>query len=101
MYQYQFDSIKCNIIYLFSVQLVGQIGDPDLEAATWDRPEYLNATTRRVSLLDKANRGSDLAAETVAALASSAIAFKQQGNGPTVIFIRANCDCMNIININN
>lgn len=53
----------------------GQVGDPKLDHAYWGSPE--NQTIERPAYkIDSANPGSDLAAETAAALAAASIAFR-------------------------
>ncbi|MBE9065229.1 glycoside hydrolase family 9 protein [Leptolyngbya cf. ectocarpi LEGE 11479] len=53
----------------------GQVGDPKLDHAYWGSPE--NQTIERPAYkIDPANPGSDLAAETAAALAAASIAFR-------------------------
>ncbi|ESW25080.1 hypothetical protein PHAVU_003G005700 [Phaseolus vulgaris] len=55
--------------------LYGEIGDPDSDHSCWQRPEDM--TTSRTSYkLDDQHPGSDLAAETAAALAAASIAFQ-------------------------
>lgn len=60
--------------------LVAQVGDPGIEAMTWDRPEYLNETSKRpVSLITWQNPGSDVVAEVAAAFAATSLAFENIG----------------------
>ncbi|XP_020205112.1 endoglucanase 13 [Cajanus cajan] len=55
--------------------LYGEIGDPDSDHSCWQRPEDM--TTSRASFkIDDQHPGSDLAAETAAALAAASIAFQ-------------------------
>jgi len=55
--------------------LYGEIGDPDSDHSCWQRPEDM--TTPRTSYkLDYNHPGSDLAAETAAALAAASIVFE-------------------------
>ena len=60
-----------NAYYLFC-----QVGDGDLDHAFWGRPEDMKMK-RPAFKITKSNPGSDLAAETAAALAAASIAFKQ------------------------
>lgn len=53
----------------------GQVGDPKLDHAYWGSPEHQNIE-RPAYKIDPANPGSDLAAETAAALAAASIAFR-------------------------
>ncbi|RMX51380.1 hypothetical protein pdam_00011347, partial [Pocillopora damicornis] len=58
-------------------EFYGQVGDGDLDHAFWGRPEDM--TMRRPAWkITPQNPGSDLAAETAAALAAASIAFKAQ-----------------------
>ncbi|OAY56265.1 hypothetical protein MANES_02G002000v8 [Manihot esculenta] len=52
-----------------------QVGDPNLDHKCWERPEDMD-TPRNVYKVTTKNPGSDLAAETAAALASASIVFK-------------------------
>ncbi|XP_058724143.1 endoglucanase 13-like [Vicia villosa] len=54
--------------------LYGENGDPDSDHECWERPEDM-ATPRTSYKIDEQHPGSDLAAETAAALASASIAF--------------------------
>ncbi|MBT9317030.1 glycoside hydrolase family 9 protein [Leptothoe spongobia] len=55
--------------------LYGQVGDPNTDHAYWGPPEDL-AIARPAYKIDVENPGSDLAAETAAALASASIVFR-------------------------
>ncbi|XP_061348878.1 endoglucanase 14-like [Gastrolobium bilobum] len=55
--------------------LYGEIGDPDSDHECWQRPEDMT-TPRNSFRIDDQHPGSDLAAETAAALASASIAFR-------------------------
>lgn len=52
-----------------------QVGDGDSDHYCWERPEDMK-TPRNAYKIDPEHPGSDLAAETAAALASASIAFK-------------------------
>ncbi|XP_028783790.1 endoglucanase 5 [Neltuma alba] len=54
--------------------LWGQVGDGDSDHYCWERPEDMS-TSRTAYRIDEQHPGSDLAAETAAAFAASAIAF--------------------------
>ncbi|PIA43090.1 hypothetical protein AQUCO_02000499v1 [Aquilegia coerulea] len=56
-------------------QLWVQVGDPNLDHQCWMRPENMN-TPRTVLKIDTNHPGTELAAETSAALASSALVFQ-------------------------
>lgn len=53
----------------------GQVGDPTIDHQYWGAPEQLN-TQRPAYKIDAENPGSDLAAETAAALASASLVFR-------------------------
>ncbi|CAL4933757.1 unnamed protein product [Urochloa decumbens] len=53
-----------------------QVGDPNQDHRCWERPEDMD-TPRSVYAVTKDNPGSDVAAETAAALAASAVAFRR------------------------
>lgn len=52
-----------------------QVGDPYADHNCWERPEDMD-TIRTVYAVDTEKRGSEVAAETAAALAAASIAFK-------------------------
>ncbi|WCJ26646.1 glycosyl hydrolase 9B13 [Euphorbia peplus] len=52
-----------------------QVGDPNLDHKCWERPEDMD-TPRNVYKVTAQNPGSDVAAETAAALAAASIVFK-------------------------
>ncbi|KAF3792090.1 Endoglucanase 23 [Nymphaea thermarum] len=52
-----------------------QVGDPIQDHNCWERPEDMD-TPRTVYTVDQQNPGSDVAAETAAALAASSMAFR-------------------------
>ncbi len=53
-----------------------QVGDGDSDHYCWQRPEDMT-TSREAYAVTKENPGSDLAAETAAAMAAASIAFKK------------------------
>ncbi|KAG1338723.1 endoglucanase 3 [Cocos nucifera] len=53
-----------------------QVGDANKDHACWERPEDMD-TPRVVYKIDSSNPGSDVAAETAAALASASLVFKK------------------------
>ncbi|KAK2364702.1 endoglucanase [Trifolium repens] len=53
-----------------------QVGDAEKDHACWERPEDMD-TPRNVYKIDRNNPGSDVAAETAAALASASVVFKK------------------------
>ncbi|OWM72214.1 endoglucanase 1-like [Punica granatum] len=52
-----------------------QVGDPNMDHKCWERPEDMD-TPRNVYKVSTQNPGSDVAAETAAALAAASIVFK-------------------------
>lgn len=52
-----------------------QVGDPNNDHRCWERPEDMD-TPRNVYKVTPQNPGSDVAAETAAALAAASIVFK-------------------------
>ena len=55
--------------------LITQVGDPKMDHQCWERPEDMD-TPRNVYKVSTQNPGSDVAAETAAALAAASIVFK-------------------------
>ncbi|CAN6468232.1 unnamed protein product [Victoria cruziana] len=53
-----------------------QVGDPNKDHACWERPEDMD-TPRTVYKIDSQHPGSDVAAETAAALAAASLVFKK------------------------
>lgn len=52
-----------------------QVGDANMDHRCWERPEDMD-TARNVYKVTAQNPGSDVAAETAAALAAASIVFK-------------------------
>ncbi|KAF3340629.1 endoglucanase 3 isoform X2 [Carex littledalei] len=52
-----------------------QVGDPSKDHACWERPEDMD-TPRNVFKIDAGNPGTDVAAETAAALAAASLVFR-------------------------
>ena len=52
-----------------------QVGEPNLDHRCWERPEDMD-TPRNVYKVSPQNPGSDVAAETAAALAAASIVFR-------------------------
>ena len=63
----------------------GQVGDPFLDHGYWGAPEDMRLG-RPAYKVDPANPGSDLAAETAAALASASIVFRATGVSENVAY---------------
>lgn len=66
--------MKSLIIVIFFTFIV-KVGDPELDHQCWTRPENMK-TPRTVLKIDSNKPGTEIAAETSAALAASAIVFK-------------------------
>ena len=56
-----------------------QVGDPSSDHQCWERPEDMD-TPRTAYKVDVNRRGSDVAAETAAALAAASMAFRGVDN---------------------
>lgn len=56
--------------------MVSQVGDASKDHACWERPEDMD-TPRTVVKVDASNPGSDVAAETAAALAAASLVFRK------------------------
>ncbi|KAI3732481.1 hypothetical protein L1987_63686 [Smallanthus sonchifolius] len=54
-----------------------QVGDANKDHACWERPEDMD-TQRTVIKIDRNSPGTDVAAETAAALASASLVFRKQ-----------------------
>jgi hypothetical protein len=63
-----------SMIYIDDMGFV-QVGDGDSDHNCWQRPEDMT-TSREAYAVTKENPGSDLAAETAAAMAAASIAFR-------------------------
>jgi hypothetical protein len=66
------------MIYIDDMGSMGfvQVGDGDSDHYCWQRPEDMT-TSREAYAVTKENPGSDLAAETAAAMAAASIAFRK------------------------
>ncbi|WJX38853.1 Esterase/lipase/thioesterase [Trifolium repens] len=75
------DAIRWSTDYLLKAAtttpdtLYVQVGEPSMEHGCWERPEDMD-TPRNVYKVSAQNPGSDVAAETAAALAASSLVFK-------------------------
>lgn len=79
--QYCMDAIKWGTDYFIKAHpepylLFGEIGDGDSDHNCWQRPEDMT-TSREAYAVTQENPGSDLAAETAAAMAAASIAFRK------------------------
>ncbi|ONK63358.1 uncharacterized protein A4U43_C07F14220 [Asparagus officinalis] len=64
-----------------------QVGDANKDHSCWERPEDMD-TPRTVIKVDPSNPGSDVAAETAAALASASIVFKKSDPSYSKLLLR-------------
>nr|QCQ73710.1 endo-(1,4)-beta-D-glucanase [Litchi chinensis] len=64
-----------------------QVGDPNVDHSCWERPEDMD-TTRTVYAVDAPNPASDVAGETVAALAAASMAFRSSDPGYAETLLR-------------
>lgn len=74
------DAVKWGTDYLIKAHphpdvLYGEVGDGNTDHYCWQRPEDMT-TDRRAYKIDPNNPGSDLAAETAAAMAAASIVFR-------------------------
>ncbi|MCH89161.1 endoglucanase 1-like, partial [Trifolium medium] len=75
------DAIRWSTDYLLKAAtttpdtLYVQVGEPSMEHGCWERPEDMD-TPRNVYKVSAQNPGSDVAAETAAALAASSLVFR-------------------------
>ncbi|KAJ3700658.1 hypothetical protein LUZ61_004363 [Rhynchospora tenuis] len=79
--QYTLEAIKWGTDYFIKAHthpdvLWAEVGDGDTDHYCWQRPEDMT-TPRQAYKIDKTKPGSDLAAETAAAMASASIVFRK------------------------
>lgn len=60
---------SANVLYI-------QVGDPETDHKCWDRPETMS-TKRTLTKIDTETPGTEVAAETAAAMAAASLVFKQ------------------------
>ncbi|XP_027345890.1 endoglucanase 1-like [Abrus precatorius] len=65
-----------------------QVGDPNMDHRCWERPEDMD-TPRNVYKVSAQNPGSDVAAETAAALAASSLVFRDSDPNYSSILLQA------------
>jgi len=85
---YIIDVIKWGTDYILKAhtskyELYGQVGDPEKEHDRWDRPENITGT-RPAYKISPTAPGSDLAAETSAALSAAYLVFYKYFNGSSL-----------------
>nr|XP_027080015.1 endoglucanase 6-like [Coffea arabica] len=78
------DAIKWGTDYLIKAHpqpnvLYGEVGDGNTDHYCWQRPEDMT-TSRAAYRIDPSNPGSDLAAETAAAMAAASIVFRRDNS---------------------
>ena len=73
-----------DIDFVFSLL---KVGDAKKDHACWERPEDMD-TPRSVYKIDSNNPGSDVAAETAAALAAASLVFKKTDPAYSKILVR-------------
>lgn len=56
-----------------------QVGNHESSGASWSRPEEINQNGRTIHKINSGKRGQDVAADTAAALAATAILLKASG----------------------
>ncbi|XP_066912934.1 uncharacterized protein [Clytia hemisphaerica] len=83
-YEYGLKAIKWGTDYFIKChpepnKLYGQVGNGKADHGYWGRPEDMRIK-RPSFYIDKSKPGSDLAGETAAALAASALVFEQKGD---------------------
>ncbi|KAJ0453629.1 putative cellulase [Helianthus annuus] len=64
-----------------------QVGDANKDHACWERPEDMD-TQRTVIKIDKNNPGTDVAAETAAALAAASLVFRKSDPNYSKVLLR-------------
>ena len=64
-----------------------QVGDANKDHACWERPEDMD-TPRSVFKIDRNTPGSDVAAETAAALAAASVVFRRSDPTYSKLLIR-------------
>lgn len=66
---------KIYVQVLMKFSILGQVGDPDADHKCWDRPEAMTEE-RPVIQINTSTPGTEVAAETAAAMASASLVFK-------------------------
>lgn len=64
-----------------------QVGDANKDHACWERPEDMD-TSRSVFKIDRNNPGSEVAAETAAALAAASLVFRRSDPSYSKLLLR-------------
>ncbi|KAG6515983.1 hypothetical protein ZIOFF_026429 [Zingiber officinale] len=86
------DALKWITDYLINAHpsdnvLYVQVGDPDIDHKCWERPETMT-DNRPVTQVNKSAPGSDVAAETAAAMAAASLVFKSTDSRYSDVLLR-------------
>ncbi|XP_022776612.1 endoglucanase 4-like [Durio zibethinus] len=86
------DSIRWGTDYLlkatnFPGKVTAAIGDPNADHNCWERPEDMD-TPRTSYVVNQTHPGSEVAAETAAALAAASLAFKSADNKYSIALLK-------------
>uniref|UniRef100_H2ZAZ6 Endoglucanase n=1 Tax=Ciona savignyi TaxID=51511 RepID=H2ZAZ6_CIOSA len=87
------DSLKWGTDYLLKAHvapnvLYGQVGEATADHRYWGRPEDMSSNNRPAYKIDRFKPGSDLAAETAAAMAATSLAIRRKENGVATRYVR-------------
>ncbi|KAK4393845.1 Endoglucanase 24 [Sesamum angolense] len=85
------DSLKWITDYLINAHpspnlLYVQVGDPELDHKCWERPEEMTET-RPLTQVNTSYPGSDVAAETAAAMASASLVFRSTNSAYSMLLL--------------
>ncbi|KAL0449749.1 UNVERIFIED_CONTAM: Endoglucanase 24 [Sesamum latifolium] len=85
------DSLKWITDYLINAHpspnlLYVQVGDPELDHKCWERPEAMTET-RTLTQVNTSYPGSDVAAETAAAMASASLVFRSTNSAYSMLLL--------------
>ncbi|KAK4416809.1 Endoglucanase 24 [Sesamum alatum] len=85
------DSLKWITDYLINAHpspnlLYVQVGDPELDHKCWERPETMTET-RPLTQVNTSYPGSDVAAETAAAMASASLVFRSSNSAYSMLLL--------------
>nr|XP_002122707.2 endoglucanase 13 [Ciona intestinalis] len=87
------DALKWGTDYLLKAHvapnvLYGQVGDGVADHRYWGRPEDMPSGNRPAFKVDRRKPGTDLAAETAAAMAATSLAIRRKANGSETPYVR-------------
>lgn len=80
VFHFCFRNLEQNVCFL-------QVGEANKDHSCWERPEDMD-TPRSVFKIDKNTPGSDVAAETAAALASASLVFRRSDPTYSKLLVR-------------